>query len=832
MRAPQPERTIDDLREFTAGGEFLVIPYCHADYAWTHHRRWHEDRYALVIEEVLDLCQVDPGFRFCVDAFTDFIAPFIARRPDRAEELWRRVRQGQIGVLAPTLVSPRPATCPNETFIRNLTLGLRAFPHREAHNGYPVMSCPDVGFGHSQLPQILALAGFRLYRGWRCDPAFSARGVPREFRWQGLDGSRILASRGTYAGLTSVDVLSGAWEQAAARLSGWDPKAVELSAARVWWLPQGMDDARPLREPGTDAPLPMAEFIRQWNEREPSAVRMATPEEYLERLELGELPTHVGVVDQVDVSYNPGWHGNRGLWPLRERLERALLLAETLCALADQAPRSHEALTALWTDALAVMSHSQQWVFERDWQALHAVARSTLREAEAVIDEALLGLYGEPVPAAPGERPLVLFNPLPYPRSETVALPWAHVELDRMGIELVDAESGEAVPLQLGEQCGETWGGRLAEPTLVFRADVPAMGARRYRVRSLSEASPREGEPPIPPPLEEVRSRAIGRVRFLEMGPGPLSIGPIIAVFEEQMESEEWVEAGPLRWVHKRHTKLGPHRLIQDAIGYAEGHCVDLRTRVYCAGGNGHFVLEMPAPPGSRMHADIPFGVEERDVSREPYASEMPPSFDNIERHREGGFWARSWVSLWDGRGSLSLIAENGDRSWIHDSERGAVGHILFTALSEASGSWDAWEAWCTKDRLALGWHSFDHRVVLADGDWRQADIVGEAERLHHPLREAPPYPRDSRRPGELAIEPATVRLSAFYSVPGAEVLRVAESCGEATSARVTLPRDYAYATPVNLHGEPLGPTTELEGGRLAVELRAWEIATWRLGRA
>ena len=150
MRPSQPEGTIDDLREFTAGSEFLVIPYCHADYAWTHHRRWHEERYALVIEEVLDLCQADPGFRFCVDACTDCIAPFIARRPDRAEELWKRVRQGQIGVLAPTLVSPRPTTCPKEAFIRNPTLGLRAFPHREAGDGYPVMSCPDVGFGHSQ----------------------------------------------------------------------------------------------------------------------------------------------------------------------------------------------------------------------------------------------------------------------------------------------------------------------------------------------------------------------------------------------------------------------------------------------------------------------------------------------------------------------------------------------------------------------------------------------------------------------------------------------------------------------------------------------------------
>ncbi len=35
-----------------------------------------------------------------------------------------------------------------------------------------------------------------MYRGWRSDSAFSAKGVPRDFLWRGLDGTEVMTSRG------------------------------------------------------------------------------------------------------------------------------------------------------------------------------------------------------------------------------------------------------------------------------------------------------------------------------------------------------------------------------------------------------------------------------------------------------------------------------------------------------------------------------------------------------------------------------------------------------------------------------------------------------------
>ena len=55
--------TPEDLRAQAAGGTFCIVPYCHPDFAWTHHREWHEERYAVSTAEALDLMREDPEFR-------------------------------------------------------------------------------------------------------------------------------------------------------------------------------------------------------------------------------------------------------------------------------------------------------------------------------------------------------------------------------------------------------------------------------------------------------------------------------------------------------------------------------------------------------------------------------------------------------------------------------------------------------------------------------------------------------------------------------------------------------------------------------------------------
>jgi hypothetical protein len=844
------------LRARSAGGVFCIVPYCHPDFSWTHHREWHQERYAVSTADALDLMRDHPEFRFCVEPWIDHVEPFLERCPERIEELRERLNSGRMGVKAFTLTSPRPVSAGDETFLRNMILGRQRYRAFAPQADLSVMACPDVGIGHSQMPQVVRLAGARLYRGWRSDSAFSFKGVPRDFIWRGLDGTTVITSRGCYGGLLSADLIpddfADRWDEVVERLFATElAHSLDCSRSKTWWVAQGMDDARPLRGWPCDRLLPLLDFVRTWNEREPSAMVFATPNEYRARLEAETLPTWEGEIDPVDVAYNSGWHGGRGLWRLRQQLDTALVVAERACALARLAGAQDIAdpqrLEALWVETVRVASHAQQWVFTRDWEWLLSRAQYALREIREEAEKAVARLAGVGRRCG-ANRPLVLFNPLPYAREELIEVPWVQPRLDAGGHSLWDAEGNE-VALQLGEQAGETFGGSIVEAPLVFTAKVSALGATVYQVGDGPVS-----KPPAPPENDAVdngaltvrlsgrglqsvtdhatglawtasRGSAIGDCRLFEMGPGVLHIGPITGELSGDSGSGCWVLTGPARWVYRWECEFHGQRVKQDVILDRGARRLDFLTRLFCPGAHGFFALCFDLPIRGALHVDIPFGVEPRDLANEPYAMTMPMSHNNIERHREHQFWARSWASVSDGERGIALITADGDRYWTYDAETGRLRHILMTPIRDGD---TGWEAWVTKERLALGWHEFRHRFLFHDGDWQAADLCGESDRFRLPLQPIKPVgtPREPLGARPLALSPASVRLSAFYETPEGCVLRVYESSGEPAEATLNLPARFSEAIRTDFNLEPLDAPVTLSGDCLTLPLRAWEIAT------
>ena len=43
--------------------KIFLLPYAHCDNAWSHTRRWHEDRYTQIFHEVLDIMNRDPDYK-------------------------------------------------------------------------------------------------------------------------------------------------------------------------------------------------------------------------------------------------------------------------------------------------------------------------------------------------------------------------------------------------------------------------------------------------------------------------------------------------------------------------------------------------------------------------------------------------------------------------------------------------------------------------------------------------------------------------------------------------------------------------------------------------
>ena len=127
------------------------------------------------------------------------------------------------------------------------------------------------------------------------------------------------------------------------------------------------------------------------------------------------------------------------------------------------------------------------------------------------------------------------------------------------------------------------------------------------------------------------------------------------------------------------------------------------------------------------------------------------------------------------------------------------------------------------------------HRLLFHDGDWRAADVCGESDRVRVPLHALKPLgpdrtPRAGATP-QLAISPSSVRLSAFHEASDGYVLRLYESAGAATEARVALPARFLQAIRTDFNLEALDAPVKLDGETLTVPLRPWEIATVLLER-
>ena len=162
-----------------------LVPHTHWDREWYEPFAVFLSRLEQMMDTLLDLAA--DGFpHFHLDGQTAMIDDYLARRPDRGEELAVHVRDGRLSA-GPWVAQMDEFLTSGESHIRNLEMGLdRA---RRLGRALEVGYMPDQ-FGHiGQMPQILRLAGI--------DKAMVWRGVPSSidtstFRWQSPDGSEVL----------------------------------------------------------------------------------------------------------------------------------------------------------------------------------------------------------------------------------------------------------------------------------------------------------------------------------------------------------------------------------------------------------------------------------------------------------------------------------------------------------------------------------------------------------------------------------------------------------------------------------------------------------------
>ena len=159
-----------------------LVPHTHWDREWYEPFDVFVERLVPMMDTLLDLAA--EGFpHFHLDGQTAMIDDYLDRRPDRAEELAARVREGKLSA-GPWVTQMDEFLVSGESHVRNLRMGLERA--RELGAQPTVGYLPDQ-FGHiGQMPRILRDEGIEWALVWR--------GVPRAidrttFRWRSTDGA-------------------------------------------------------------------------------------------------------------------------------------------------------------------------------------------------------------------------------------------------------------------------------------------------------------------------------------------------------------------------------------------------------------------------------------------------------------------------------------------------------------------------------------------------------------------------------------------------------------------------------------------------------------------
>lgn len=870
--------TPSEARQQLAGYTIWVWHYLHADWQWEQSRQWHEERYALAVNEALDIMQCHPEFCYFFDSYSEFFSAVAERLGPRLEELKQRVREGRVRVVSAQVANCRPTQVGDETYIRNIQLGREYFVRHLPPTDLSCFHSVDIAIGGVQMPQILSLLGFKYYRAWRPHGPMNVLGIPHQFVWEGIDGSRILVTRGAYG------TYGPAWEPGAPVFEyqkDWDAVIAWLyehhfrdqiindrSPSGHLWLIQGYDDARPNTSVYADHPFDILGLVAEWRKREHIPIRWCTPLEYSQAVatEVERLPVVKGVLDGADCGYNMANHGSNGLWVWRQMNDRRLVQAEWWATAARGVgfDWSNDERKALWYQHCTYQAHATDAAFEEDFNRLVERARDVKFHAERVQEQALQAI----VRAAGGGTRFTryIFNQQPWPREADVEIYHACVTAGVESITAVDEEGNELPQQQLTEFRHPRFAGSLNDERRLVRIKLPPMGYRRIELIESEVPAPCEGQSPQGDIVEtealrlvyrdhalrEVEDRINGkRYNSREGGAWP---GLFFHVLDNQdwlfdgtevrreryvAEDSRWLQTGPLRWHHQSIGTLGPYRVWLDTMVSDRGRELFVAARL-----EGHwddppltgFVsLLMEIEAGGTMTVDTPFAVEPRDPDHDVYCDNVPQDkdygiADMFERLRPGVFWGRSWAD-WSGDGQgLTLISVDGSTYWFKEPHQ--FGHILLRCAARKPGTW---ERFCPATFGGTGVHSFRYALRFHDGDWRKADPQRRSLELRHPpvvmraLHPSPAVlPRDQH--SFLQIEGPAL-LSAYYTEGERVYLRVYEHMGRGGEIVATFDWSPRAARLVDLLGQTIEQPVEISGSQVKTTLRPWQIATLEIER-
>jgi alpha-mannosidase len=825
------------LRHFT----IRAVGNSHIDMAWLW--PWTETVEVVrnTFQSVLDLMREYPDFRFTMSSARTY-EWMQEKYPDIFRQIEQRVKEGRWEIIGGMWVEPDLNMLAGESLVRQILVGKRYF---EKNFGVDVKIGwnPD-SFGYNwQLPQIYKKSGMDYFVTQKLLWAHEYTVFPYKlFWWQSPDGSRLLTYfPHDYAGGIDADKLGE-------DLSIWMPsiygKKLEDTPEMIHLYGVGdhgggptrtmLDHAQQLKTPGTV--FPKFEF--------------SFAGDFFRDLEQ-KLPTmHVPTWDgELYFAYHRGVFTTQAETKRRiRRAEESMLDAETFASLASLYGRVYpqDEMELAWKNLL--FDHFHDIMPGSGIAVNYLDAKRNLEDVTRVANEVAHGSLDE-IAAHVNTRadgvPVIVFNPLAWPRTEVIEVE-AQLPGPARQIQVVDS-SGNPAESQLLSIDAETHRAHF-----LLLSHTPGFGYATYFVRaataalagrSLLKASadslenefirfkldPQTG---CMTNLFDKRSsnEALAPAETDTGGPKNSTCGNLLQTFVDKpkrwdawnidadFEDNHWdldkadevklVENGPLRAVIRIKNHFQNSSFVRDITMYAGVPRVDVKMQAEWH--EKHILLKVAFPLSARSDKatfEIPYGSVERPTTRNTPAEkaqfEVP---------------ALRWADISDARHGFSLL---NDCKYGYD----AKGNVLRLSLLR-SPEWP-------DPHADEGRHEFTYSLYPHGGSWRDALTVRQGYELNYKLISMQTAKHEGALPPQhsfLQTKSDNILITALKKAEddGALILRFYEWAGKDGDVNIQLPAGAQSVSQVNLM-EKMGESVQVQNERVTFHTKPYEIKTLKV---
>ena len=711
--------------------------------------------------------------------------------PELFARIRERVAEGRWVNVGGWWVEPDNNMPMGESFVRQGLYGQRYLLSRF---GIPSTVGMNVDpFGHNaMLPQILRGQGMDAYTFMRPGP-HEGDLAPTLFWWEAPDGSRVLAYRIPFEYCSPPGSVDGQTEKALQSLD----RTVGFGENATAMVFYGVGNH------GGGPTIANIESIHRYDRMGSfGRMTMSSPRTYFDEVlgrgdaYLDALPVH-----RDDLQHHaPGcYSAHSGIKAWQRRAQYAVLNAErwaAVVAATDGIAYPREELETAWKQVLFNQFHDilPGSAIEPSYDD----ARDQLGEAVAISKRIVTRAHNViarqvDVPREDGTQPVLVFNPHPWPVTTDVDFQYG---AQRFGVHVVD-ERGEPVPFQPSQSTATT--DDISRGAVVFRAELPALGYRLYRLRP--GPGPSAGARALTVTADTLENEHV-RIR-IDQETGWISSYLVRATGVDVMAG---VDGRAHTQVNEDPTDTWGHRVVSYAwpgatmelkrIVVRETGPLRSRVRVERGWGASTLIEELVLDhdsPVLRVNVTLDWREQAHllklrfpTVLEDPEATYEIP-FGHLERPVDGAEEpAQSWVDLTGTVGGapagLTVVTTNKHAYDVSPGEQPSIG---VTAVRSPVYSWhdprllDPDGIYSFQDQ---GVQRFSYELVPHAGDWREAD----------PIRRAalPPVHSFAGDGGGAVMVTAIKGTEDPADAPGGAdvVVRAVETRGEAGRSRIELP--------------------------------------------